>query len=181
VTEQQQTEAAAAEQEAKRRQLLEAKQHADAAAATNGEIDRLLVTLREQFERRAKVARRPISMKVVISEGFICAFVALRWPGAKRAVGLISGFARPFLSGKRGDATVNTFFFGLGMLGTASCGLPTKFEMILNLRTAKALGLAVPPSISAARRRGDRISAGYVGLCPKRSLPIIGSKSPPAR
>ena len=24
---------------------------------------------------------------------------------------------------------------------------PTKFEMILNLRTAKALGLAVPPSI----------------------------------
>src|SRR5262249_26433135 len=25
--------------------------------------------------------------------------------------------------------------------------LPTKFEMILNLKTAKALGLAVPPSI----------------------------------
>jgi putative ABC transport system substrate-binding protein len=25
--------------------------------------------------------------------------------------------------------------------------LPTKFEMVLNLRTAKALGLAVPPSI----------------------------------
>jgi putative ABC transport system substrate-binding protein len=24
---------------------------------------------------------------------------------------------------------------------------PTKFEMVLNLRTAKALGLAVPPSI----------------------------------
>ena len=25
--------------------------------------------------------------------------------------------------------------------------LPTEFEMILNLKTAKALGLAVPPSI----------------------------------
>jgi putative ABC transport system substrate-binding protein len=30
---------------------------------------------------------------------------------------------------------------------------PTKFEMALNLRTAKALGLAIPPS-SAARHRG---------------------------
>jgi putative ABC transport system substrate-binding protein len=42
--------------------------------------------------------------------------------------------------------------------------LPTKFEMVLNLRTAKALGLAVPPSIIAARNRGARITARYVGL-----------------
>jgi hypothetical protein len=33
--------------------------------------------------------------------------------------------------------------------------LPTKFEMALNLKTAKALGLAVRPIDSAARRRGD--------------------------
>jgi putative ABC transport system substrate-binding protein len=39
--------------------------------------------------------------------------------------------------------------------------LPTKFEMVLNLKTGKALGLAVPPSIML---RGHPITAGYVGL-----------------
>ena len=36
---------------------------------------------------------------------------------------------------------------------------PTRFELIINLRTAKALGLPVPTSLAHSRRRGDRIVA----------------------
>ena len=39
---------------------------------------------------------------------------------------------------------------------------PTKYELMINLQTAKALGVAVPPSLLDSARQGDRIIAPYL-------------------
>ena len=39
---------------------------------------------------------------------------------------------------------------------------PTKFELMINLKAAKALDLTVPPSLLSARRRSDRV----ITVCP---------------
>ena len=51
---------------------------------------------------------------------------------------------------------------------------PTKYELSINLKTAKALGLSVPATLLAARGRGDRIRCSYCCIRSRRLMALDG-------
>ncbi len=59
--------------------------------------------------------------------------------------------------------------------------MPVKYLMIVNLQTAKALGIVVPPAISAKRRRGDRVGSATSGTVISRHRPAQSITSSASR
>jgi ABC-type uncharacterized transport system substrate-binding protein len=57
---------------------------------------------------------------------------------------------------RRSAAYVDRIFRG-AKPGELPIQAPTGFELVLNLKTAKAMGLEVPARVPAARQRGDRM------------------------
>ncbi len=57
---------------------------------------------------------------------------------------------------------------------------PTRFDFVLNMKVAKAIGFEVPPSLARARRRGDRIARPALGNS-AGAAQIRGNRNPPPK
>jgi hypothetical protein len=57
---------------------------------------------------------------------------------------------------------------GAGAAGNRAVQLPEKLEFVFNLKTAKALGIQIPPGGDGDCRRGDRIKPGGIVCRPCR-------------
>ena len=129
-------------------------------ASTDGEIDMGFASLAEQRADALMVAADPF-------------FTARR----SRIVALAGRLAIPAIYDLR-DWTVTGGLFSYGtdvaaafrqtgiyvgkiLNGTKPADLPvmqsTKYELVINLKTAKTLGLEIPPIAARPRRRGDRM------------------------
>ena len=79
-----------------------------------------------------------------------------RIPAFARDGGLLSYGPDPVDIFRRAASYVDRILRG-EKPGDLPVQFPTKFEMAVNLKTAKALGLDVPPIAARPRRRGDRM------------------------